>query len=606
MFYIYLRSRSEQRDTTGQSEDLLMPDDKYIRKIKSVRNAGIFRALDSNPDLPDFADKNLIYGFNGSGKSTLSRILASLGKSQVSDKLPAGCSFAVTLADGKDLHVSDEDSIADIVLVFNTDFISENLSWDDGKAKPVFYLGKEHSGALERIDKLKGEVPSLESQEKSSSSASNALAKAFNQFKTDKARIVATELQLGRKFNATNLENDCANWNSDDDPQLTDDEVAALKSLIHADAPLPKISKVDAPDSQLADLRKSTQPLIEGTYSTLAIEELNGHESMAAWVREGLHYHQGNELSNCLFCGNLIGKERLDELEKAFDDRFDELIRSIENKSQEVQSFRHALETYANQLPRPSEISADIRGEFEGILNSLKSFISSRLDAVKKIEHTLIDKQKIPQSITQFRPECIGLDESAESDGKFFEKVEKLDTLISIHNAHFDDFNSTQTAARDKLKRSLLASFAHEYERLKAEAGSAQEHHSEVTAELANRKIEIGKLEESLKQHAVAANTINAMIQGYLGHGELEFRALESGYEIRRNGEPFEGPLSEGEKTAIAICYFLTTLEAEGRQVKDLIIVLDDPISSLDTRALSYAVAMVKSYSLCSPTICTS
>lgn len=30
---------------------------------------------------------------------------------------------------------------------------------------------------------------------------------------------------------------------------------------------------------------------------------------------------------------------------------------------------------------------------------------------------------------------------------------------------------------------------------------------------------------------------------------------------------------------AIALCYFLSTLEAEGRQPKNLIVVVDDPIS---------------------------
>jgi wobble nucleotide-excising tRNase len=84
------------------------------------------------------------------------------------------------------------------------------------------------------------------------------------------------------------------------------------------------------------------------------------------------------------------------------------------------------------------------------------------------------------------------------------------------------------------------------------------------------------------------------MIHSYLGHKELEIGTLEDGYQLRRNGRPVTGSLSEGEKTAIALCYFLSTVEAEGRKRKDLIVVVDDPISSLDTKALNYAFSIIK------------
>ncbi len=74
----------------------------------------------------------------------------------------------------------------------------------------------------------------------------------------------------------------------------------------------------------------------------------------------------------------------------------------------------------------------------------------------------------------------------------------------------------------------------------------------------------------------------------------MEVGTLDRGYQIRRNGKPVTGSLSEGEKTAIALCYFLSMLEAEGRQPKNLIVVVDDPISSLDTKALHYAFGIIR------------
>ena len=51
--------------------------------------------------------------------------------------------------------------------------------------------------------------------------------------------------------------------------------------------------------------------------------------------------------------------------------------------------------------------------------------------------------------------------------------------------------------------------------------------------------------------------------------------------------------LSEGERTAVSFCYFLTQLAAEGRKLEDLVLVIDDPISSLDTAARTYAFSLM-------------
>lgn len=88
---------------------------------------------------------------------------------------------------------------------------------------------------------------------------------------------------------------------------------------------------------------------------------------------------------------------------------------------------------------------------------------------------------------------------------------------------------------------------------------------------------------------------MNELLHSYLGHKELDIKTSAAGYQIQRNGRSVTSSLSEGEKTAIALCYFLSTLEAEGRDKRKLIVVVDDPISSLDTRALHHAFGLIKS-----------
>ena len=107
---------------------------------------------------------------------------------------------------------------------------------------------------------------------------------------------------------------------------------------------------------------------------------------------------------------------------------------------------------------------------------------------------------------------------------------------------------------------------------------------------------QILELETAIRQHGPAADKITNLINCFLGHNEITVEAdHDLGYRLKRCGKPALGILSEGEKTAITLCYFLTLLEAEGRSIADLIIVLDDPISSLDTKSLNYAFNMLRS-----------
>ena len=83
----------------------------------------------------------------------------------------------------------------------------------------------------------------------------------------------------------------------------------------------------------------------------------------------------------------------------------------------------------------------------------------------------------------------------------------------------------------------------------------------------------------------------------YLGRSELLFAVEGRGYKITRHGLPALH-LSEGEKTAIAFLHFLKKLESDaGSDAFDLkrdIVVIDDPVSSLDANALFCAYAFLK------------
>ena len=107
-------------------------------------------------------------------------------------------------------------------------------------------------------------------------------------------------------------------------------------------------------------------------------------------------------------------------------------------------------------------------------------------------------------------------------------------------------------------------------------------------------QVKLDAARQRLRAHGLAIEPINKLLASYLGHSELSLAAVEEGYQIQRNATPITGPLSEGEKTALAICYFLSKVEEDGRKKKDLIAIIDDPISSLDSKALNYAFNLLR------------
>ena len=91
-----------------------------------------------------------------------------------------------------------------------------------------------------------------------------------------------------------------------------------------------------------------------------------------------------------------------------------------------------------------------------------------------------------------------------------------------------------------------------------------------------------------------ACDTLNKQLQTFLGRNEITFEvASEGGYVVKRSGVIAKN-LSEGEKTAIAFVYFVVHLKDQNFDVANGIIVVDDPISSLDSNSLFQAFAFLK------------
>lgn len=571
-----------------------MPAVSIIRRISSLKGLGVFRNYAATSDVPDLQRHNLIYGFNGSGKTILSRVFASLEEGAVRPELPEGGQFEIELTDGTVIKSTGAmDALKGRLLVFNVDFIEENLRWKEGMANPVFHLGKAQVELAKKLEEADAAMTALTSRRRETAREHTRKEKAFTDRKRDDARLIAEQLSLGRKYDATNLTGDHAKGPYDEKLKLSAAERKQLRTVIIQDAPLAKRDLVDVTPFGLAALARDVRKLLGTTIGTMALEDLREHEIMLKWVKEGVDYHQQHDLPSCLFCGNKLTEERMLSLRQAIDDRFDRLTDDIADVKEKTERLRDRLAALKNAIPSNNDISKELLSRFMAAAGDLQTSLAQGAKLVGTVLALLEKKAAAPN----IRIDAGGLATEADVanwDTAAAKRVSDLNAVIKTHNTSHDEFSQVQEAARTKLKEHFLADGQARYRKLEADAAAAKTTLDGLKAEQVTLEQEADHLKVAIRQHGPAADMINQLIGGYLGHKELEIATLDNGYQIRRNGKPVNGSLSEGEKTAIALCYFLSMLKAEGRQPKNLIVVVDDPISSLDTKALHYAFSIIR------------
>jgi wobble nucleotide-excising tRNase len=279
-------------------------------------------------------------------------------------------------------------------------------------------------------------------------------------------------------------------------------------------------------------------------------------------------------------------------LRQTIDDKFEQLTGDIAAAKNKAEQLRDRVGLMRSALPSVNDISRDLQGEFTTAGDNLRMLLTTGTEIVAAVLPLLEKKAAAPN--IRVDPRDLPTEATAAGwDAAILKQVSDLNAVIEAHNRSHDEFRQTQETARKKLMGHFLADRQTDYHTLEADVPAAKSALEGLEAQYKVLKQDAEKFKKDMRKHGPAAEMINRMIHSYLGSKELQIATLDTGYEIRRNGNPVRGSLSESEKTAIALCYFLSTLEAEGRQLKNLIVVVDDPISSLDTKALHYASSLV-------------
>ena len=555
-----------------------------ITRISRLRDCGVFRAFTWPQDLPEFGRYNLIYGWNGSGKTTLSKLFRALEAGTV----PSMGQVTMSV-NGRDVSNDGFPQVTVGVRVFNRDFMHENVFPAEGDLAPIFVLGKQNVDKQKQVDKLKSSLAQVQTGLESERQRKSHAEAAFDNFCIARAKVIKDTLRSSgssryNEYNKSVFSKRALEMITADERrahELSDDcREKMLKQ--HRATPKEKLQSLTYRLPKLKALADAVSELLSTTVVSAGIQSLKEDAGLSSWVHQGLRLHQDRQAPKCLFCDQPMPEDRLGALEAHFSTEYEEFLKKV---GDQITALQAGLKTNTElAMPNAAEFYDDLSSEYK----RAAAVLQGERDSVKRVLEALVKALEDKKS-RAFERVALDVVVPALNDGA----VDHLNNVILKHNHACDDFQSRIDMARKQLEADSVATNLEDFLRLRDDARAGGGAVTRAAAEVERLKGEIERLEREIVEHHQPAEELNRDLRSYLGHSELRLEIKGTGYTIMRHDASAEA-LSEGETTAIALLYFLKSLGDRRFDLTKGLVVLDDPVSSLDANSLYSAFGYIR------------
>lgn len=607
-----------------------------IKKIIELKNIGRFVNFQQ---MQDFAIRtrehtnncNIIFGFNGSGKSTISNVLSLFGYGSFSKNKPDVLhditrdesdipSIKLELQDGRKLLYSDTIREGPIY-VFNSNFVSDHVSngvrkfdgANDGLTTPELQDINNKIDGLEKNKKdLNKEIERLETEfEKAKKAASKDFNKKFSSHRFPSIKLENafvpqnTEIDLEKQKYDLILEHEHSTKSAEIANHITQLQSISLNPInldINVINELLSRTITQLSKSALEDRIQNIKNKFIDSESGAFVEE---------WFRRGKQILETPGITHCPICNNDLTRQLktiLLDYDSYFDKKYDEFIKLISGhiasvntiiaELQSVDGNVNAIEAlyskYKDILPRLQYVKPDVVGVRKA-LNIIKTCLENKLQNIS-----------LTDTVSAGAFDCL-IQFNSNITSIISLKTELLQKLQSIAPRNTD-------AIITDIKKIYKDLVILEFNRLNASSNMLETYrtkkqeleHIDTTdmndekgllywdnkraMELKKIKAESAGINKFLKNMGIDTFTIDLRDKP----GE-ETKDIIVKYDISKS-EKRKQCLSDGEKTALGFAYFLSKFENELDETSktNAIVVIDDPISSLDENRLYSTAHLIK------------
>ena len=533
---------------------------------------------------------NFFFGYNGSGKSTIAKYLKN-----------------ITL-EGNDKYLSDFDYCTyegydknkEEILVFNDQFIEDNFRLSN-KQKGIFSLDEINTKIKKKIDENNKE--------------DKCIQRNIEILEGRKTKLINEESRR-----STNLLNIC--YEKRRIFQFMQDSIVGL--LPHKkDAHLTKVKEYildnreiktfEILNSQYNQLYKTIILKVEdiqfeyycqlnedGNFllnqiiigaGDVNFSNLVDKLSNINWVQSGIQYLK-NSSDKCPFCQQEINNQLISsEINNLFDENYKKGISAIEEfkhkYENDIESFLNHLKTLRTSF-NPSNLIDKIIEEMDIVLTHNILTLDNKLRFPNQ-KYSLQELGQIKDLIDQLNNEIL-------KNNELFEDLEKrksdLYTDIWCYIANeckpIIQIEETWSNKKENLQHIIINRIIDE----KARKEVLFREIKTLMSQTSNTKVAVDNINILLKSVGFTGFVINEVSEA----NNIKYYRLERNNTTDTSNKIFKS-LSEGEKNFISFLYFyqlcLGTDNYEENKSKKKIIVIDDPVSSMDTQVLFMVSSLI-------------
>ncbi len=302
-------------------------------------------------------------------------------------------------------------------------------------------------------------------------------------------------------------------------------------------------------------------------------------EDIVEWIYKGKQLHQGK--TKCLFCGNLLPSDLYAKLENYFTKEYEKMQSALSDFENHISNQIIKLEKIT--WPDEMRFLPEFQKSYLDNKNVVIDIRDKNIASLKQIRDCIIKKKN-----TIIEPLTAPLEDLSKDCNLFAENITYLTDLLNKNNAQIERLGNSKKTAKESIIRHQIATWAinNNIPELEEKAESALKEKrtlDEKQKDLESKKLSV---EQELGGISKGASKINEYLESFFGSKKFNVEVVNNRYTIKRDGE-LADKLSEGEKTIIAFSHFLASLDDARREnIKDQIIFIDDPISSLDSNHL--------------------
>ncbi|GAA7725240.1 AAA family ATPase [Helicobacter pylori] len=586
-----------------------------IKKIKSFK---AFCGLDAI-EMGEFKDYNVIFGNNGCGKTSLTRAFELLiSKNKCIEKYRT-----ISTAESPNIEFECKDGSYKIepnsnigapsfkVEIYNSDFLHNNVPFnsefglkklDDGIIILESSVLGEETKEINQLKNCKEKVEKRQKKIKDENSAETLSAKQESEIKKydeeiEKIRKKVTSKTIQITLDEIKINNICEV--SKNKFKVQEDALTNLeKDFDELDEAMKKFD--DLKEMELPKDYQTIKDKLESLFSFdidkeagQVSEEIKEHMSKVGreFIEKGIELQKKMPDNACPFCT----QEITNNIIQVYTSYFNKSIEQFNQDSLEVSgtlkkileqwNIKEILQSFERFEPFMKKDSSTNKESLKNALEQIKVLLEKlqkEVDkkwGVKNKEKFQETDKKLLENYEKFQ-KCVDETRNILKQKKGQkEKLEKLKTELKearIKKAKYDSYDWQKSKEEAERKLSVLNC---RHERL-------------------NRLLE--KINKKLKglydQKRPDIKTINS----YLKALNLPKYSLDKGYRIVLNSDALENSeakiiLSDGEKTTLVFAYFLARLKLfyKKEDLKNLVVVIDDPISSLDEQRIYNTTCLV-------------